>query len=168
MERDQLAANEKSKKDAEDALASGDVNSLRKQLRESISEQDKINALVTNLQEQIADLKSIVETNENKIKEKNIELDDMTTKYEELKLSKASVSDQATNIASSSSNNNNDNNNDNSELLEQLNNIKNEFEDQKFKYEQSQSDIEALEESVQHEQNKVKELQIEIEKKKLN
>ena len=167
MERDQLAANEKSKKDAEDALASGDVNSLRKQLRESISEQDKINALVTNLQEQIADLKSIVETNENKIKEKNIELDDMTTKYEELKLSKASVSDQATNIASSSSNNNNDNNNDNSELLEQLNNIKNEFEDQKFKYEQSQSDIEALEESVQHEQNKVKELQIEIEKKEI-
>ena len=58
----------------------------------------------------------------------------------------------------------NNDNNDNSQLLEQLN-IKNEFEDQKFKYEQSPIRYRSIRRKCTTGTKEVKELQIEIEKK---
>ena len=58
MQQEQSVASEKSKLDAQNALASGDITTLQKQLRESISEQDKAQAVVESLQGEISDAES--------------------------------------------------------------------------------------------------------------
>ena len=84
MQQEQSVASEKSKLDAQNALASGDITTLQKQLRNQLVNRIT-QAVVESLQGEISDMKAILLNTEHKLQEKEQQVENLKLECEDLK-----------------------------------------------------------------------------------
>ena len=153
MQQEQSVASEKSKLDAQNALASGDITTLQKQLRESISEQDKAQAVVESLQGEISDMKAILLNTEHKLQEKEQQVENLKLECEDLKESENSSTSPEQGSSPDST------------LLEELNEIRKKLENEKLQLVESRANNDHLETEMEEMRDVIKKLELEVDQK---
>ena len=153
MQQEQSVASEKSKLDAQNALASGDITTLQKQLRESISEQDKVQAVVESLRGEISDMKTILVNTEHKLQEKEQQVENLKLECEDLKESKNSSTSPEQGSSPDST------------LMEELNEIRKELENEKLQLVESRANNDHLETEIKEMRDVIKKLELEVDQK---